>query len=143
MPRDDSQVSESDDGAVTPPGVKRQLAVCIAENRRNCEPALRLLIASIACHCPGLSICLYCPDASPDFASWVAGFPQVSVHTLPPGSVWTKYDVKPVVLLDLLEKGYENLLWVDSDILVCDDFRVLLSDLPPDVVAVSEEALCS
>ena len=56
---------------------------------------------------------------------------------------YRKYDVKPHVLLSLLDEGHEEVLWLDSDILICRDFRPLFADLPRGVLVVTEEALCS
>lgn len=134
MPDDEIEASEAGVG---------DLVACIAENRRNCEPALRILLASLEFHCPGLKVALYCPNASEAFSAWVGKRENVDRHDIPPGKAWNKYDIKPVVLLDLLDKGLGNLVWIDSDILISADFRPLFATFPDDAVAVSEEALCS
>jgi len=117
--------------------------VCIAEDRQSCEPALRILVASLARQCPDVGVHLFCPNASPAFADWLARFPQAVLNAEKIDGEWTKYDIKPFALLTLLRRGLSHVLWIDSDIMITRDFRPLFRDLPPETVAVTEEALCS
>ena len=117
--------------------------ICVAEDRQSCEPSIRLLLASLLEHCSAIEVDLFYPDPPPSFRTWVARFPSVALHDIRvPGNL-RKYDVKPQVLLTLLDRGYEEVIWLDSDILICRDFRPLFRDLAPDVLVVTEEALCS
>lgn len=119
------------------------LVCCIAEDRVSCEPALRILVASLAEHCPGTRAHLFCPNASPDFVQWLARFPDAMLADTPLDGVWTKYDIKPLALRTMLRNGFDNILWIDSDILIAADFRPLFAGLSADTIAVTEEALCS
>lgn len=114
--------------------------VCVAENRASCEPALRILVASLH-HCsPGLPVILFCPNATDSFAGWVARYPQCALNPCSLDGTWTKYDIKPLALLTVLRSGTDQAIWLDSDILIARDIRPLF-DLPPDTIAVTEEAL--
>ncbi|WP_375396512.1 hypothetical protein [uncultured Sphingomonas sp.] len=117
------------------------LTVCIAENRDTCEPALRILVASLARECPGLPAILFCPNATEAFARWLTRFETVTLNPCALDGTWTKYDVKPVALLTALRLTGDSVLWIDSDILIARDFRPTLGSLPPDMLAVTEEAL--
>ena len=123
--------------------VQCESAVCIAEDRQSCEPAVMILIASLFVHCPGVTVELFAPNASDDLKTWLSGYAGVHLN---PGRVaedLAKYDIKPRALLTLLERGYAQVLWVDSDILICRDFRPLFAELDTSVLALAEEALCS
>jgi len=120
-----------------------ELTVCIAEDRVSCEPALRVLVASLAAHCPDLKAYLFCPNASLDFKEWIACFSNAILNARALDGDWNKYDIKPQALLTMLESGFSNVVWIDSDILIAGDFRPLLGKLSPDTIAVTEEALCS
>jgi hypothetical protein len=116
------------------------LVVCIAEDRQSCEPALRILVASLAAQCPGLNAYLFCPNASADFVHWIARFAHDRLDTQPLDGPWTKYDIKPLALLKMLRRGFTDVVWIDSDIVLSADFRPIFRDLSPETVAVSEEA---
>lgn len=118
------------------------LVCCIAEDRVSCEPALRILVASLAAHCPGTPAYLFCPNATPAFTTWLAKFPDATLAGKPLDGAWTKYDIKPLALRTMLQRGHDNVLWIDSDILIAADFRPLFAQLPLDTIAVAEEALC-
>lgn len=122
---------------------ERRAVVCIAEDRQSCEPALRILIASMDKHCPGLSAYLYCPNPTLEFSEWIKGFGRHRLIAEPLTSAGLKYDVKPVALLETIASGHSEVIWLDSDIVVTRDFREIFASLPRNMVAVSEEALCS
>lgn len=115
--------------------------MCIAEDRASCEPALRILLASTARHCPGQHAVLFCPSATPEFSRWLARYPLYLLNPCALDAVWTKYDIKPVALLTALTLGASEVIWIDSDILVARDFRPLFAALPATTIAVTEEAL--
>jgi hypothetical protein len=119
------------------------LTVCIAEDRTSCEPALRVLVASLARHCPGLPGVMFCPNASPGFISWITTYPQFHLNPVKLEGTWTKYDIKPRALLSVLRGTGGSVLWIDSDVLITRDFRRLFSAIASNFVAVGEEALCS
>lgn len=117
------------------------LTVCIAENRASCEPALRILVASMSEHCPNTRAILFCPNATEAFEAWMRGYPHCELNPCAIDGPWTKYDIKPLALLTALRIGAENLLWIDSDIAVANDFGPLFASLAPDMLCVAEEAL--
>lgn len=125
----------------TAQGGDDQPVVCIAENRASCEPALRLLVASLARHSPDCRVRLFAPSATPDFTVWLAGYPQVGLSIEPFAGGWDKYEVKPKALLAVLREGAASAVWIDSDIVVTSDFRGLLRGLAQDEIVVTEEAL--
>jgi hypothetical protein len=117
------------------------MMICLAEDRRSFEPALRLLVASLDLHCKELPVQLFSPDPSDSFKKWLHGYPSVTLNRH--RFEGQKYDVKPQALLHLLDRGFREIVWIDSDVLVNSDFRSLFEKLPPEVFSVAEEALCS
>jgi hypothetical protein len=116
------------------------MRICIAETRRSCEVALKLTLLSLVKHCPDLPIELSYPVADADFTHWLEKLPQVRLSTTPlPGA--HGWNIKPQALLTLLEQGFDDLVWIDSDIIVTRDFRPLLAELDRRTIAVTEEAL--
>ncbi len=101
-----------------------------------------VLIASIATHCPDVLVELFAPNASDALKTWLLGYPFVNLNIEQPGNGVAKYDVKPRALLKLLDRGYSEAIWLDSDILVCRNFLPFFSCMDPDVFAAAEEALC-
>ncbi len=117
--------------------------VCVAEDRISCEPALRILAASLVRHCPTIKAHFYCPNATPEFATFIAGLPNIALNASALSGRWTKYDIKPVALLNMFDVGYDAVLWIDSDILVTRDIAPLMRGISADAIVVTEEALCS
>ncbi|MDB5690307.1 MAG: nucleotide-diphospho-sugar transferase [Sphingomonas bacterium] len=117
--------------------------VCVAENRAWCEPGVRLLIASLARHSPDLAVHLFFPSPSPALLAFLRGYPLVAVNQHPLHGAWHSYDIKPTAVRTLLTAGYDDVLWIDSDIIVTRDIRPLFAGLPPELIVATEEALCS
>lgn len=116
------------------------MIICVAEDRKSCEPALKLLILSLDKYCPQLPIYVFYPPARETFRSWVSRYPQVTIHTdqLPGAHGW---NVKPQALLYLMDQGFDKIVWIDSDIIITRDFTPLFSGVDHRVITVAEEAL--
>jgi hypothetical protein len=115
------------------------LVICVAEDRKSEEVAVRLLLASLAEHSPGLSLILFYPPATDEMRRWLRGLGPVDLRTrMPGGSGW---DVKAYALLELLKSGEQDVCWLDADVIVTRDVRPLFSGLTDSSVVVTEEAL--
>jgi hypothetical protein len=119
---------------------KRPLVVCLAEDRQSCECAVRVLIASLNRHCPGLPIQFFAPNPTPAFRAWLATRPDVTLNDQGVQGGLGGFDIKPQALTNLLERGFEEILWIDADIVVVSDFRAALAKHAPDVFITTEEA---
>src|SRR4051794_30189887 len=121
----------------------KQPVICIADDRASCEPGIRILIASLAEHSPSLRIELFYPPADQSFTAWASKFPNVAVN--PPGldGPWAGFNIKPAALIGLLDRGFDNLLWIDTDIVVRSPIEKLYEHFDPTFLIISEEALCS
>jgi lipopolysaccharide biosynthesis glycosyltransferase len=114
--------------------------VCIAEDREAFEPCLKLLLASLNLHNPGVAISLFYPVANEAFLRWVSAYPQVQLQTdrLRKGYGW---NVKPEAIMQLLDAGFDEVIWIDSDVLVTSDIRPLFHTLDESVFVAAEQVL--
>jgi hypothetical protein len=95
--------------------------LCTFEDRAHHLVALRLLAHSLGRECPGQGLRGWCPP--PLVEPFRAGLPpHVEVHAWGRGDV-TGWSVKPSLLLDRLDEGHDEVVWLDSDIIVAGEFR--------------------
>lgn len=116
------------------------MIVCVAEDRLSHEPALRVLLYSFSLANPTIKVVIFTPTPSESFAAWLAGFPNFELRQErvqgPKG--WA---IKPSVLLRLLDDGYDEVVWLDSDIVVAGPLQGILSRFGPQALVIAEEAL--
>lgn len=113
------------------------MLICAYEDRVSDLVGLKLLILSLARHCPDLSVNLFCPTATPDFCRWLKIHPQVRLREIPAMNT-QGWNVKPDILLTLLNEGHNQVIWLDSDIIITKDFKPLL-DVTDDTLVVAQE----
>jgi hypothetical protein len=121
-------------------GSEGELIVCIAEDREGFLPSIKLLILSLAEHCPQLEIYLVFPPASAEFRGWLAQYPKVTLRSDPLPTAYG-VNVKPQAILHLFDAGCDDVLWIDSDIIVTDDMARALAGLDERALVITEEAL--
>lgn len=117
-------------------------AFCIAEDRVSEQEPLRLLIASLKRHIPEARIEVFCPFAKDDdqLTNWIQRWPGVILNTQRLEGL-RGYNVKPQALLTMLDKGYQEVIWIDSDVIVAAPGLLELIGHDPEVVVLCEEAL--
>jgi lipopolysaccharide biosynthesis glycosyltransferase len=115
--------------------------ICVNEDREAWEPSLRVVLASLSLHCPGMRISLFYPFANELFLRWLSAYPQVRLQKngLRNGYGW---NVKPQAIMQLLDAGFDEVIWIDSDMFVTRDIRPLFHALD-EAVFVATEASCS
>src|SRR5258708_7107594 len=96
---------------------------------------------SLTRHCPDLSIRLFFSPAKEEFVSWVKQYAQVKLDVDPLPTEYS-HNVKPQALLHLMDEGYDDIVWIDSDIIVARDISRLFHKLDPNVLVITEEAMC-
>src|ERR1035441_5222978 len=114
--------------------------ICLAEDREVCEPCLKLLLLSLNVHCPGIAINLFYPPAKDGFLAWIKKCPQVRLQTarLKNGYGW---NVKPQAIMHLIDAGFDEVIWIDSDILVTRDILRIFSGLKSGTFVATEHTL--
>jgi hypothetical protein len=112
--------------------------ICIAEDRVAFEPSLKILLLSLNAHYPGNEISLFYPPANQNFLAWIEKFPQIRIQTdhLAEGVRW---NVKPQAILRLLDQGFDEVIWIDSDVIVTGNIAPILSGLESQIFLVSDE----
>lgn len=110
----------------------------LSEDRPEAEPGLRLAIASLSRHAPDCQIICHKPWQSDGFDEWARRFSQLKlVKEKPKGA--NSWNCKPHALLPLLEKGVNEAVWVDSDMLVTRDSRLIFRNQCDSTIVVAEE----
>jgi hypothetical protein len=114
--------------------------ICLAEDRERCEPSLRLLLLSLNAYCPEATVNLFYPPAKDRFLAWVKKLPQVRLQTdqLKCGYGW---NVKPQAMMQLIDEGFDEVIWIDTDIIVNRNPFTTLSSLSRDTIAVADHTL--
>jgi hypothetical protein len=85
--------------------------ICVAEDRKSCEHALKLLLVSLSRHNANTSVIVFYPPADREFIDWVKTLENISVRAAwPRGAIAWK--AKKHKLLALINEGNELILWV-------------------------------
>ncbi len=118
-----------------------QSTICVNEDREAWEPSLRVVLASLGLHCPDRAINLFYPFANEGFRRWLSAYPQVQLQAdgLRDGYGW---NVKPQAIMRLLDAGFDEVIWIDSDMFVTRDIHPLFDGLD-EAVFVATEHTCS
>ena len=116
----------------------RQTTICVNEDRKAWEPSLRVVLTSLRLHCPDIPISLFYPFAVETFLRWLAAYPQVRLQAngLRDGYGW---NVKPQAIMRLLDAGFDEVIWIDSDMFITKDIRPLFHDLDEAVFVAAEQ----
>jgi hypothetical protein len=111
--------------------------ICIAEDRSAHEPSVKILLLSLISHCPRADINLFYPASDEKFRAWVQKYPRVRLQTtdLARGTGW---NVKPQAILRLLDQGYDEVIWIDSDVIVTRDITPIYSNLDSQIFLASD-----
>jgi hypothetical protein len=119
----------------------KQSTICVNEDRQAWEPSLRVVLTSLRLHCPDRAISLFYPFANEGFRRWLNAYPQVQLQAngLRNGYGW---NVKPQAIMQLLDAGYDEVIWIDSDMFVTRDIRPLFHGLD-EAVFVATEQTCA
>jgi len=87
---------------------------------------------------PEVSLHLTLPDAPASVRAWAESRPQVVLSAARPEGV-SGWDVKPWLLLEELDSGWPEAIWIDTDMIVTRSISALLEEFPLDSLIVTEE----
>jgi len=93
-------------------------------------------------HNAGTPVVVFYPPADQEFINWVKtlDLENISVcRTWPRGA--SGWNVKPHMMLALLDEGYREIFWIDSDVLVTGNVPAAIGRLPGDILVAAEECL--
>ncbi|MDP9170589.1 MAG: hypothetical protein M3N54_08235 [Acidobacteriota bacterium] len=114
------------------------LRVCSYEDRPDAMDGLVLMGESLCRADKEIVLHLTVPDAPPSVRTWAAGRPQVILTANRPAGV-SGWDVKAWLLLQELDAGCEQALWLDSDMIVNQPVSRIVAEFPPGWFLVAEE----
>lgn len=114
------------------------MIVCIHEDRIEHITGVKLAILSLSKHCPKTPLLVSFPNAPDTFRVWINSQPYVQFLD-EPKLADLGWNIKPVLLLHCLEMGYSDVLWLDADIIVNQDFRQRFSSLDDKILLVAPE----
>lgn len=119
--------------------MSRKRIFCFAEDRAGSEIGLRLALASLREFCPRDPIAVYCGWTNPEFTRWAEQLGNlILIPSRPEGGY--SWNCKPHTLRPFLDQGYDEAIWVDSDILVTRDPQHLFEGLDDEVLVGTQEA---
>ncbi|MDO5628933.1 MAG: hypothetical protein Q4G43_11490 [Mobilicoccus sp.] len=110
--------------------------VVVAEDRPNELVGVRLLVLSLQEHSPEVSFHAILPGAPDEVVRWLEDR-GVSVST--ERLLGAGWNVKPHALLARLDAGEDDVVWIDSDVIVTRDVSPIFAELTPQHVAVTED----
>jgi hypothetical protein len=118
--------------------MQNKLCVCVHEDRTSCQIGLQLTCVSIARAHPDVPLWISAPGISHSQLSWVASIPNAHYcnEKRISDSGW---NIKPALILDLLEREFEEVVWVDSDIVVTTPFLPNVTSQPSETLVATEE----
>ena len=114
------------------------LRVCSYEDRPEAMDSLILMGESLCRVDPEVSLHVTVPEAPASVRAWAERRPEVILSTKRPQGV-SGWDVKPWLLLQELNEGNREALWLDSDIIVTRPVSALLKEAQADLLIVAEE----
>jgi len=122
----------------TLPETNRRLRVCSYEDRPEAMDGVILMGESLCRVDPEVSLHLTLPDAPASVRAWAESRPQVVLSAARPEGV-SGWDVKPWLLLEELDSGWPEAIWIDTDMIVTRSISALLDEFPSDSLVVTEE----
>jgi hypothetical protein len=113
--------------------------VCSYEDRPEAMDSVILMGESLCRVDPKVSLHLTVPNAPASVVAWARGrSPKVVLSTERPNGV-SGWDVKPWLLLEQLDRGVPEALWLDADTIVTRPVTSVLDEFPRDALIVAEE----
>ena len=114
------------------------LRVCAYEDRKEAMDSLILMAESLCAVDRDVSLHLTIPDAPDSVRAWAHRRPEVVISTARPEGV-TGWDVKPWLLLQELNEGWQEVVWLDDDIIVTRPISQMLGEFPSEALIFAEE----
>ena len=114
------------------------VVICSYEDRPAAMDGLILMVESLCRVDKGVSLHLTVPDVPPAIRARLDRRPEVTLSIRQPEGV-SGWDVKPSLLLQALEAGNPQVLWLDADMIVTHSISSMLAEFPPDSLIAAEE----
>lgn len=112
--------------------------ICLYEDRLDHEIGLRLALVSLARHHPAARVVVFAPAASDGLRAWIAGRPGVELDSTQAFG-HEGWDTKPQCLLALLDRGADEVIWLDTDLIVMAAFLPWMNSLKAGEMVVAQD----
>jgi hypothetical protein len=114
---------------------------CTFENRPESQIGLKLLALSLERYCGDFTLCVGMMGPQPALSDWLRRHAPHAVEVpIPPVSdpagIW---QVKPGLILQLLAQGWDDVTWLDADLIVLRDLHSLLGPLDETTLLLAQE----
>lgn len=86
-----------------------------------------------------MAVNLCYPPAEDGFRNWIKKCPQVHLRTDHSGG--QGWNVKPYAIMRLIDEGFDEVIWIDSDVIVRRDITQIFGQLHDDIFVATEDAL--
>jgi hypothetical protein len=123
--------------AIDSEGIQTLAVVGMYEDRALTGAKLALL--SLRRHSPNIPVVAFLPNASQEFVEWASRLTDVEIRRSCDFTTGVGWNVKPSVIQGLFEEGHDQVIWLDSDIIVCGDLDTHLSSIDSSTVVATEE----
>jgi hypothetical protein len=115
-----------------------QAIVCLHEDRLGHFPGIQFAIASLRQYSPELPVALSFPNSSPEAEKWIEA--QPGIQRIQIDGVSAKgWNIKPDLVLMLLDRGYGQVIWLDADIIVNGPILTEIASEDDSVLVSTEE----
>lgn len=114
------------------------LRVCAFEDRPVAMDSLLFMAESLCAADRNVTLHLTVPGAPEYLREWASRRPEVTLSTEQPEGV-TGWDAKPWVMLQELNQGHPQVLWLDDDIIVTRPISSMLREFPDDDLLFAQE----
>lgn len=100
---------------------------------------VKLAVLSLMRHSPNLKVIAFVPNASAEFISWSSRLDNLEIRRSRDSITGAGWNVKPSVILRIFDEGHDEVIWLDSDIIVCGDLDARLQSIDPESIVATEE----
>lgn len=116
--------------------MNHRIDFCAYENRPSDFVALKLLALSLKRHAVESVLHLFSSPLPAEVVEWFAARPNVVLHPEPkPQGV--EWDIKPELLLWLMDNGVDQPCWIDSDIILANQLPHSLTHAPDEALVIA------
>jgi hypothetical protein len=131
---------ESERGDAAAPIFRPQRrTLCVYEDRHSDIVGVKLLLRSLARHAPDEHTLLFFPDAPEDVRAFAAAQgDRVTLCEPPPGRL-AGWNMKPGLMRYLLDEGWDEIVFIDSDIILTGPLEQVMPPLPEGTLGVTQE----
>lgn len=116
------------------------LNLCTFEDRKTHWIGLKFLSLSLEKYCTNFHLTIFISYDSYELSSWIENnckYVSLRVHEF----YNTGWNIKPEVLLLMLNEGHQEVVWLDSDIIFVQNIQNIAKNLSPETLLICQDAL--